>query len=328
MIRAYQYRCNDFSLLTPTFKKWIVAPLLRFVPWVIPANVVTIISNTFVYAGLYFSMNPEVLGSFTPVVIGLCLFLYLVGDHLDGMQAKRTNTGSALGEFCDHYLDAFNNGMIVFTVFMVFGINNPIIIAFVMVTSYLAHMTVFYEQLKTGWLTFEKIGSLEGVLLSALLVMLDSVDVFSQFVRQVVVYNFTMIELTMIATGIGGLFTFFGIAKRTPEIKIGFWMFVLLFVITAAASVQLFSITQLFAVLTLYASLYIGRIMRGHLVDGVERKPDFVTPAFLLAAIISGMPTPYTFWLLLSYLSFCIGALVYQTFYPLKVYWVWVNAKS
>ena len=99
--------------------------------------------------------------------------LYLIGDHLDGMQAKRTGTGSALGEFCDHYLDAFNNGVVMFTMIAVFGITHKPVIVGVMVISYWAHMAVFYEQFKTGWLTFEPVGSLEGVLLSALLIALS-----------------------------------------------------------------------------------------------------------------------------------------------------------
>ncbi|MBA4056856.1 MAG: CDP-alcohol phosphatidyltransferase, partial [Marivirga sp.] len=106
-MRPYQYRCNDYSLLTPPFKQWIITPLINIIPWGIPANIITLISNAFVYLGLFAALNPETMGGFTPIFIGICLIIYLIGDHLDGMQAKRTKTGSALGEFCDHYLDAF-----------------------------------------------------------------------------------------------------------------------------------------------------------------------------------------------------------------------------
>lgn len=327
MIRTYQYRCNDHSLLTPTFKKWIVAPLLRFVPWAIPANVVTIISNGFVYGGLYFSLHPTVFGNLTPLVIGLCLFLYLVGDHLDGMQAKRTGTGSALGEFCDHYLDAFNNGLIVYTVFMVFGVQNLYLITLVMVCSYLGHMTVFYEQFKTGWLTFEKLGSLEGVLISALLVASASLAPVTTFMSYPVFGSFRLIEVIMLLTGVGGLLTFINITKRTPEIKSGFWLFVVLLILVSIESAVMFTSMQVFAVITLYASLYIGRIMRGHLIDGVERHTDLIGPVYLGIASMLQVDVNFSFWILVIYLSACIGLLVYQTFAPLKTYWVWVNAK-
>ena len=137
-MRVYSYRCHDFSLLTPGFKKWLVAPLLPYIPWAVPANIITIVSNLFVYAGLFVALHYN-----TPVgraLIAVCLLLYLVGDHLDGMQAKRTQTGSALGEFCDHYLDAFNNGTILFTAFVVFRIESPLLVASVLTASYLAHL--------------------------------------------------------------------------------------------------------------------------------------------------------------------------------------------
>ena len=91
------------------------------------------------------ALNPHVFGQATPL-IAVGLMLYLIGDHLDGMQAKRTATGSALGEFCDHYLDAFNNGVVMFTMIAVFGITHKPVIVGVMVISYWAHMAVFYEQ--------------------------------------------------------------------------------------------------------------------------------------------------------------------------------------
>ena len=62
----------------------------------------------------------------------------------------------------------------MFTMITVFGITHKPVMSGVMVISYWAHMTVFYEQFKTGWLTFEPVGSLEGVLLSALLIALSA----------------------------------------------------------------------------------------------------------------------------------------------------------
>ena len=128
-MRPYQYRCKDYSLVTPLFKKWVITPLIKIVPWAIPANIITLISNGFVYLGLYLSLNAEVAGNYTPLYISACLLLYLIGDHLDGMQAKRTGTGSALGEFCDHYLDAFNNGIVVYTMLFVFNFQQSIIVS-------------------------------------------------------------------------------------------------------------------------------------------------------------------------------------------------------
>ncbi len=328
-MRAYQYRCNDYSLLTPPFKRWIITPLIRFIPWAIPANIITFISNGIVYGTLFLALNPQVLGSATPLFIAAGLMLYLIGDHLDGMQAKRTGTGSALGEFCDHYLDAFNNGVIVYTMFVVFDISHKPVIAAIIVTSYWAHMSVFYEQFKTGWLTFEPIGSLEGVLLSALLIGLAAFRSIYNLLTTPILEDFSVVEVLMILSALGAVITFYKTWKRTPEIKPGFWIFTLLLALTGILAIPLFSSFQLFVLLTLYASLYIGRIMHGHLIDGVERATDYVTPVLLLILYI---PTfafiNAIFWILVAYLSLSIAIVIFKTFSVLKIYWVWLNART
>ena len=328
-MRAYQYRCNDYSLLTPHFKRWVITPLIKFVPWAIPANMITFISNGIVYLTLFFALHPGVLGASTPLFIAAGLLLYLIGDHLDGMQAKRTGTGSALGEFCDHYLDAFNNGVIVFTMFTVFNVDHKLVIAGVIVVSYWAHMAVFYEQFKTGWLTFEPVGSLEGVLLSALLIGLAYFQPVYNLLTYTFFQDYSVIEVFMILSAVGAVITFYKTLKRTPDIKSGLVIFICLLSITAALAIPFFTSFQLFVLLTLYASLYIGRLMKGHLIDGVERSTDYFTPLLLLILYMPSFSyTNYYFWILVAYLSISIAFLIYTIFSTLKIYWVWLNLRT
>lgn len=328
-MRPYQYRCNDYSLLTPPFKRWVITPLINFVPWVVPANIITFISNGIVYLSLFLALNPQWFGNATPLLIAVGLILYLIGDHLDGMQAKRTGTGSALGEFCDHYLDAFNNGVIMFTMITVFGIEHKPVIVGVIVVSYWAHMTVFYEQFKTGWLTFESVGSLEGVLLSALLIALAAFPPIYSLFTYTFYKDYSLIEAMMILSSFGAVITFFKTWKRTPEIKTGFWLFTFLSAAVGTLAIPFFTGFQLFVLLTLYCSLYIGKIMQGHLIDGVERATDYVTPFSLLLLYIPGFPyQDYLFGLVTTYLLISIAVLIVRTFSVLKVYWVWLNLRT
>ncbi len=330
-MRPYQYRCNDKSIVTPIFKQWIVTPLIRFISWGIPANIITILSNGFVYLALYLALHSgPVIDTFTRLTVALCLLIYLIGDHLDGMQAKRTRTGSALGEFCDHYLDAFNNGIIVFTMLFIFQVTNPFIIALVIVASYLAHLSVFYEQFKTGWLTFEKMGSLEGVLVAVAAISLSCIEKINDALLIKIFLGCSGYELLMLVSAAGAFITFFTTWKRTPEVKYGFWLFIVLLVVMTALCVGHFSNIEMFVILTLYASLYIGRIMQGHLIDGVERKPDLIAPLLLMLGFLLPIDfiTEYTFWIIASYLILCIGYLIVSVFSILKVYWVWVNTKK
>ncbi len=55
---------------------------------------------------------------------------------------------------------------------------------------------------------------------------------------------------------------------------------------------------QLFVLLTLYCSLYIGRLMHGHLIDGVERSTDVLTPVLLLLLYIPGF----------TYAEYCLAS--------------------
>jgi len=327
-MRPYQYRCKDYSLVTPLFKQWIITPLIKFVPWAIPANIITLISNGFVYLALYITLNPDVTGEYTPLVIAACLILYLIGDHLDGMQAKRTGTGSALGEFCDHYLDAFNNGIIVYTMLVVFDVQQPLIVSSVIAISYMAHMAVFYEQFKTGWLTFEKIGSLEGVLLSSILIGLSFIDSFYVLVTTPVVAEFSAAGIFIIGSAIGALSTFIQTFLRTPDVKTGYWIFIVLLATLSITGVYTLSDLQSFVVLTLYASLYIGKLMYGHLIDGTESQPDWIMPAALLLHAVFRLYNPdYIFWIGSAYLAARIMTLIVKTFSVLGIYWVWQNAR-
>lgn len=278
------------------------------------------------YIGFFISLNYNT--PFSRILIAVCLFLYLLGDHLDGMQAKRTKTGSALGEFCDHYLDAFNNGIILFTAFMVFGIYDPILIAVVLTASYLAHMTVFYEQFKTGWLTFEKLGSLEAVLLILVLVGASAFAPVYQLFTSNIISTYRLIDILFALSAVGATSTFIATLKRTPERGNEVWLFVVSAMTIAFIGATKFSSLELFLLITLYASLYVGLIMKGHLVDGIERIPDLVIPfALIILNFITPSDLENIFWLMALYLLVRIFVLVFQTFNVLKVYWVWSNPR-
>jgi ethanolaminephosphotransferase len=103
----------------------------------IPANFITLISNVFVYCSLALAVAYPEKPTWVFFCIAVMLLIYVVGDHMDGMQAKRTQTSSPLGEFCDHFLDAFNNGLVLILLFLLYDI--PIsLMVLVLSASYLA----------------------------------------------------------------------------------------------------------------------------------------------------------------------------------------------
>jgi len=328
MVREYSYRCKDYSLLTPPFKKWVVEPLFKLVPRGIPANIITIVSNLFIYASLYFAYNKEVLGSINWLVIPLFILLYLIGDHLDGMQAKKTGTGSALGEFCDHYHDSFNNGILMMVICLLFDISNPYIVAGLIGVSYLAHTVVFYEQYKTGWLIFEKIGSLEAVMLTIFLLISSYIPSVNSF-YQLQYVGLTIIEWIMIASALGAVGTLIKTINRIEHINYAFWIFLVSVVISAYTSATMFSPFTIFIILTLYSSVYIGRLMQGHLIDGIERSPGLFTPILLIVLYFADFNYWTDFRIVIgAYLTLNVLMVIYKTTKPLRQYWVWWNPKT
>ncbi|MTI38153.1 CDP-alcohol phosphatidyltransferase family protein, partial [Fulvivirga lutimaris] len=306
--------------------KIFIEPTVDLVPWAIPANIITIISNWFFYIALYLSFDQEVLGKLNFIVIPVLLFTYLIGDHLDGAQAKRTGTGSALGEFCDHYFGSFNNGFLMLIFFNLFSITNIWLVAVVVLLSYMAHIVVFYEQFKTGWIFFEKLGSLEGVILGCFLIIAGYFPSIYDLYQMELVAGLTVMEVIMVLIVIGSALTFIKAIMRIPNVRYSIFMYLVIMILIAGFGVCLFSPSQLVFIMTLYSTAYLGKIMVGHLIDGIERSPGLFTPLFLI--IIYTMPSLYegnTFYVLMIYLSVSIMLLVYRTFQNLGQFWVWTN---
>ncbi|MEQ8425357.1 MAG: hypothetical protein RIA63_11655 [Cyclobacteriaceae bacterium] len=105
-------------------------------------------------------------------------------------------------------------------------------------------------------------------------------------------------------------------------------MFTLGVVLIAFTSYNLFSSLEIFVLITLYASLYIGVVMRGHLVDGEERSPDLVVPGLLACLYFIDQVPGSLFWVITIYLFARVCLLVIQTFSVLKVFWVWSNPRA
>lgn len=333
MIPTYKYQIKDSSVLTPYFYKYVVNPLFPvLVPWWIPANFITIIANLFIFGALYLSFQVPAGSSWAFLACAAGIFLYTLGDHFDGKQAKRTQTGSALGEFFDHFHDIFNNGIVLMLLFQRFGIENPYLVAFLLMISYWAHAALFYEQLKTKWLVFEKIGAVESVLFVILLFVVGSFDFGYSFLTMPVM-GFKLIEIFLIASASGTLGTLLKCLKRGRITQIAFYQFLIASGITTWACSQLFEPAEIFSILILFNAVYIGNTQRAHLVDGIERQVNWLVPLLLLSCWVftTVLPTVWgidirlVFSLLFAYLLLHTVWLMLVFILTLKSFWVWKN---
>ena len=330
MLPEYKYQCKDQSLLLPHFKKWVVEPCMKFVPWGVPANIITIVSNFFLYAALIlaFQHTPGSLLSY--LLVPLLIFLYVLGDHIDGAQAKRTGTGSQLGEFHDHYLDAFNNGIIIVISLLLLQIQNPYLIALVFFSSYLAHTALIYEQFRTKWLIFEKMSALEGDFMILLLILAQSIPSVQVFFTSSLIFSLTPAEFVLCFTILGALGTFLKSVKRTKNFTIPFVLYLIIQIFMGVYAFFFLSIPQTFLLFTLFNGVYMGKLMRGYLTDAVERNPDFLTPLALIVLawiqLVTLKPLIYHGLIyIFLYLGLMVVYIIIRTFYPLRHFWVWKN---
>jgi len=323
IVREYNYRCKDNSILTPYLRDYLVQPLLVLVPRTIPANIITIVSNSFIYMAMAMAyyFGPGFKWNF--IIIPVLILIYLVGDHLDGMQAKKTQTSSALGEFCDHFLDAFNNGLLIIILLYLFQIDNKTLIIYLIVSSYLGHAGVFYNQFKTGWLIFEKFGSLEAVTLSMVLILIAGYSPLYEFLLQDI-YGWSIVEYILIISSIGGIITFIRMLIDSKAISLKFILFIAVWIAAAFLMMSVNEMRDVYVFLILYSSNYIGALMHAHLVDGKERYPELLSIFALTIVVFSPLSMGYVFYITI-YLLLRTIYLIARAFYPLRQYWVWVN---
>jgi len=217
MVPEYRYQVKDSSVLLPYFKKYIVSHAIKLVPWFVPANIVTMISNCFLYGALILSFLHQPGQHYDFPLIAFGIFMYVLGDHLDGMQAKRTGTGSALGEFCDHYLYAFNNGIAYVIVMNLYGITNVYLVSFVFYISYMTHALSMYEEYRTKWLVFEKLGTLEGLFILLAVILTGYSPAGYALMHQPVWQGLNILELLFAFTTFSTIGTLIRSGLRTKK---------------------------------------------------------------------------------------------------------------
>ena len=329
MIPEYKYRVHDESVATPYFKKWLVEPLIRFVPWGIPANIITILSNLLMYVALWMALVEWPSRELRFILIPLLVLGYAIGDHLDGMQAKRTGTSSPLGELCDHFLDIFNNGIMIFIVCLSFGITQPYMVAFFLTAAYLPHATMFYEQFSTKWLYFEKIGSLESLIILLSCVLVSTFEPVYLWAIRPVAGELSIARIAFIVSSSGAFLTIIKIIRRAHIVNPRYYIFCLLLIVVSCTGMTFLPAIPLFYVITLYSSLFIGNLQRGHLADGKARYPDFIVPVFMIAAFLfAPLRQPVFLWCLYIYLTIHIIWIAGNCVKILHKFWVWKNPRK
>ena len=325
-MEKYKYAANDESLMTPFLYRFFISPMLKLVPYQIPANFITLISNSCVVVAFliacfgYYNAN----FNFYALIPILC-FCYLVGDCFDGVQARRTKTGSPLGEYFDHFLDSFVTGLLVGTLLFALRSKNWLTLLLPFQFLYLGQIGAFWERLKTGVISFAKISTSEGVMAIAFSSLLASFTFVQPLIVNKIFFSISIFDLVVI-TG----FFFAGVAGVkaiivSKDFNLKLCLHILFsYGVTFLCIYFSYSILFITLITTFYNAFFISPILSSSIGES-ERHPDLLVPLSFILFIF--MPK-YVFVISvfqLIYLSLRIIVRFSVFFYKNKHYWVWWN---
>ncbi len=326
----YKYSADDASLMTPFLYRFFISPMLKIVPYQIPANIITLFSNScvlasFIIAGLGYYRNNFNFYFLIPI---LC-FLYLIGDCFDGVQARRTKTSSPLGEYFDHFLDSFVTGLLTGTLLFALRSTHPVILIFPFQALYLGQIGTFWERLKKGVMSFGLISTSEGVMTIAISAFLVSIP----FVQRLVILNKVFFSLSLVDFALLISFFFAGVAGikaivATKKISLKLLLHLLLSCFVTTASVY-FGLGILLTTLlsTFYNAFFISPLLSGVSEKTEEKFPDFVLP---LLFVLCFFLKDWHFVILVSQLSYIALRIVVRFsifLYANRHFWVWKNTE-
>jgi len=336
MTDPYRYNCIDKSVLLPFYKKYYVAFFFRFIPGWLTANTITIISTGFVVVmgGIVF-LSEKAGTSLSALIMAFCLHNYLLGDHLDGMQAKESATSSPLGEFLDHYLDVYNGAIVLFTLIIFLGPISNTVFLVLMVLNCIAFAVTMVEELERKELIFGRLGTLEGVLIIIFFFVSWLIPPLRELWQWELFFGFPAYWIIISGLGLGYLGTIVDILIRIGRIPQPFALFVL----SCISCAFLFSFQEIdssisWLILVLFSGDYIARVMNSYLLSQRHKYPDFlsiITIFLALGADIGGWLSGDICSLYLNILMFWLIIKVFYSFastvYQLRAHWYWINPR-
>ncbi|MFH2132479.1 MAG: CDP-alcohol phosphatidyltransferase family protein, partial [bacterium] len=291
MTDSYRYNCIDKSLLLPIYKKYYVSAYFRLVPQWLTANMITIFSTGFIMAMAVMAFFFESKGSpWHALIFAFCLHSYLLGDHLDGMQAKESGTSSPLGEFLDHYLDVYNGAIVFYAVTVFLGPVPKGLFLVLMLLNCVAFAATMVEELERKELIFGYLGTLEGVLFLNAFFLSWLIPPIRAFWQRDLLWGYPVYWVIIIGLGLGYLGTIADILIRIGRVPKPF----ALFLICSTSFAYLLGhqpITKASAwlILILFSGDYISRVMNSYLQSKQHQYPDILSMASVLLVLVADL---------------------------------------
>lgn len=340
---AYDYSAENDSFVDHFIAKFILPPLLeKVVPWGLPANIITICSNTCVFIAFVIALL-SVKNIFTLwFAIPVLIIAYLIGDCLDGGQARKTHTGSPLGEYMDHFLDCFVNAELIIPIIVCYHLTNSWVIFCILFVAYITQAAAFWERYSLGHMHFSKFSSTETVLTFNVIITISYFSNIVDFLQKTVssfawgsfatgklafIGNLKLSELILCGFIVCAVFSTVCNFIRTKGASSRFWLFTLLTlsiaIMSAVNNVDYYCLP--YFVICLYSIDYISNLITRIVDKKKDPYSDIIIPAFMLIMLVFNNTNAYVFIAETAYLLLRIIIRSIFFIHGHKQYWYWKN---
>lgn len=338
---GYNYSAQDISIFDVLVLSKVLPKLSNITPWGLPANIITIFSNTCVFIAFIIAML-SVKGIYTLwFAIPFLLIAYLIGDALDGVQARKTKTGSPLGEFMDHFLDCFVNAELFIPFLVCYKAANPYLIFLVLVKAYITQAAAFWERYKNGHMYFGRFSTSETIIGLALIITvsyfsgivdfcgrtLGSFEFISNAVSSQFLLNFTILDVVIVIFILGALSSDIFNFVRTKGASLRFWSYcvsaLLVGFLFAVQNVDFYYIP--YYIVALFNIDFISNLIVSITMKKTDPHPDYVFVGFAVVMFCLKITAPWVLIVELCFLSLKVLIRAVSFISKHKNYWYWKN---
>lgn len=325
----YSYSANDESLLTPVLYRYFVNPLVKVIPYRLPANFITLISFSFIVIAFSIAVHGYRVERYDFWwAIPILMFAYLVGDCTDGKQARKTGTGSPLGEYLDHFLDCFVTGLLMGILMISFKVTKPVIITIGFFNLYAGQIGSFWERYKRRIMCFGKLGSNEGIIAIGLTSWLMSIPSVHRIADTVLIFNITGKEALIITIMTGAAVTAIHSIIRAHAISFRLLAhFILSLAVTYTATYLSGNTNMVYITLivSFYNVFFLSSLLAATNLDRRECPPDIIIPLSFVLLFLIPAYAPLIQYMQIAYLAVRVGIKFITFVGTNRQYWYWIN---
>lgn len=291
---ALTYSVRDRSILLPHYKRFLVEPLLPFIPKAISPNAITHGGHLINLAALVLLLvaAKAMAGGWPFFAVPLLVHIWLWCDHADGGHARRTNQCSAMGEYLDHGLDLLNATYVICMTVVTLGTPPFWSVAAAVIVPAAAAVT-YWEQAETGVFQLGLLNQIESVCsLTAALFVRGLFGVTA--ISGVMVAGHSLSALILVFVTVVALFGIFRSAMRVAKAKGRVTPFLppMVFGATLAVAARLGAV-QTLAAITCGASVYVYFGVRQLTFRVRGERPPFDTRVLVAAAVLAAIAVHY-----------------------------------